>query len=266
MTLHLTALVAVLLAQAPATPAPGTVDDATAIRLMESGQIRKVTTLSKGVTKPRRVTLTDGTLTHDAVFQSVDEEKNIERFSTGRVELGFRDSYHFNIAASALARVLGLEGMIPPCIERVVQGDRGSLCWWVTWKWDEQMRVKQKIQPPSPVAWQRQWDVSRVFTALVEDTDRNQTNMLITEDWKLWMVDYSRAFRTSRELTATDRLGRCPKALLERLRSLDEAGIRAAVGDHLRPAEIEALNIRRRLLVEHFDALVKARGEMAVLF
>jgi hypothetical protein len=38
------------------------------------------------------------------------------------------------------------------------------------------------------------------------------------------------------------------------------------VGDHLRPGEIEALLIRRRLIVEHFDALVAAQGAAAVLF
>lgn len=260
------ALVAVLLAQAPAATAPEGIDDATAVRLLESGRITKIKTLSKGVTRPRRVTLTDGALTHDAVFQNVDEEKQIERFASGRVELGFRDSYQFNIAASRLARILGLEGMVPPCIARVVDGNRGSLCWWVTWKWDEQMRVKAKLQPPNPLAWQRQWDTSRVFTALVEDTDRNQTNMLITAEWHLWAVDFSRAFRTSHELSTRDRLHRCPKALLERLRTLDEAAIRAAVGDHLRPNEVTAIAVRRRLIVEHFDNLVKQKGEVGVLF
>ena len=110
-----------------------------------------IKTLSKGVTRPRRVTLTDGTLTHDAVFQIVNETKPVERFSTGRVELDFRDSWHFNIAAFELARLIGLDDMVPACVERIIQSERGSLCWWVTWKWDEQMRVKEKLRPPDPV-------------------------------------------------------------------------------------------------------------------
>ena len=137
------------------------------------------------------MTLTDGTLTHDAIFQNVNENKPVERFATGRVELDFRDSWHFNIAAFELARLVGLDDMVPPCVERAIQGERGSLCWWVTWKWDEQMRVEEKLRPPDPVRWQQQWDVMRVFRELVQDTDRNQTNMLITEDWKVWMVDFS---------------------------------------------------------------------------
>ncbi len=248
--------------QAQAPPA-----DIEAIRqFLLTARIVHVKTLSKGVTRPRRMTLTDGTLTHDAIFQSVNENKPVERFSSGRVELGFRDSWHFNIAAFELARLVGLDDMVPPCVERTIQGERGSLCWWVTWKWDEQMRVKEKLRPPDPIRWQQQWDVMRVFRELVEDTDRNQTNMLITEEWKVWMVDFSRAFRTSRKLTAPAQLRRCPRALLERLRALDDDAVRAAIAGHTQPAEVAAVLARRRLIVEHFDTLVAEKGAGLVLF
>jgi hypothetical protein len=246
-----------------ATSAPP--DQAAIRQFLLKGKIVKIKTLSKGVTKPRKVTLTDGTLTHDAVFQNIDESKGIERFPTGRVELDFRDSWHFNVAAYELSRAVGLDYMVPACVPRIVQSERGSLCWWVDWKWDEQMRVKEKIRPPDTVNWQQQWDVMRVFRELVDDTDRNQTNMLITEDWKVWMVDFSRAFRKTHALRAPEQLRRCPKTLLERIRTLDEPTVRGAVGDHLRPGEIEALLVRRRLIVEHFDALVSAQGAAAVL-
>ena len=42
--------------------------------------------------------------------------------------------------------------------------------------------------------------------------------------------------------------------------------MRAAVGKHLLPAEIEAVLVRRRLIVEHFDALIAEKGADAVLF
>ena len=198
--------VLLLLTLAQAAPAPPAARHSTRRlprQFLLTAKVTKIKTLSKGVTRPRRVTLTDGTLTHDAVFQSVDESKGIERFPTGRVELDFRDSWHFNIAAFELARAVGLEGMVPPCVSRIIQSERGSLCWWVTWKWDEQMRVAEKIRPPDTVDWQQQWDVMRVFRELVDDTDRNQTNMLITEDWKVWMVDFTRAFRKTHELRAS---------------------------------------------------------------
>ena len=257
----LASLIAAGQAPAPMAPAPDAARD-----LLLTGRVVRVKTLSKGVTRPRRVTLTSGSATFDAVFQSVDEAKPIERFAGGRVELDFRDSFHFNIAAWELSRLVGLDAMVPVCVERMLQSERGSLCWWVNWKWDEQMRVKAKLRPPDPVAWQRQWDAMRVFRELVDDTDRNQTNMLITEDWRLWMVDFSRAFRKSRSLRKPDQLKRCPRVLLERLRALDAGAVRAAIGDRLRPVEVEAVLARRDLIVAHFDALVAEQGADLVLF
>ena len=264
-------LVAMLAGGQPAAPAGGQPATPTGVpeaseRLLETGTVTRVKTLSKGITRPRKITLTDGVVTHDAVFQSIDDEKPVERFGSGRIELDFRDSYHFNIAAYRLARAIGLDHMVPPCVERVIRGERGSLCWWIDWQWDEQMRVKQKLRPPDPIRWQQQWDAARVFGALVEDTDRNQTNMLITGDWRLWMVDFSRAFRKTQALGRPDRLRRCPRALLDRLRALAEPDVRAAVGPHLREAEIEGVLSRRQRIVDHFDALVAERGEAAVLF
>src|SRR5437016_9726165 len=61
----------------------------------------------KGITNPWRLTLTDGTVTHDASFQAVDEHK--ARMETLRgVELGFVDSYKYNIAAYQLSELLGI--------------------------------------------------------------------------------------------------------------------------------------------------------------
>ena len=35
----------------------------------------------------------------------------------------------------------------------------------------------------------------RVFDELIANTDRNLGNMLIDRQWKLWLIDHSRAFR-----------------------------------------------------------------------
>src|SRR5688572_1727147 len=51
----------------------------------------------RGVTAPRRVTLTDGVITHDAVFQAVDERQTVANLSgagrQAKTELNFVDSY-----------------------------------------------------------------------------------------------------------------------------------------------------------------------------
>ena len=47
----------------------------------------------KGITEPWRLTLTDGTLTHDASFQAIDEHKPRMQLASGTTELNFIDSY-----------------------------------------------------------------------------------------------------------------------------------------------------------------------------
>ena len=54
----------------------------------------------KGITSPWRLTLSDGTVTHDGGFQAVDEHKARMEFANGTVELNFVDSYKYNIACS----------------------------------------------------------------------------------------------------------------------------------------------------------------------
>ena len=43
----------------------------------------------KGITHPWRLTLSDGTLTHDASFQPVDEHKSMVTMASGKSEMNF---------------------------------------------------------------------------------------------------------------------------------------------------------------------------------
>jgi hypothetical protein len=109
----------------------------------------------KGITNPLRLTLTDGTVTHDASFQAVDEHKASMQLDSG-TEVGFVDSYKYNIAAYLLAELLGLDDMLPVYVERKWHGDKGSLSWWLPVKMDELKRYKQNITAPDADAWNNQ--------------------------------------------------------------------------------------------------------------
>src|ERR1700680_4068841 len=61
-----------------------------------------------GITHTARLTLSDGTVTHDASFQPIDERKASMVLTSG-TELNFVDSYKYNIAAYGLAELLGLD-------------------------------------------------------------------------------------------------------------------------------------------------------------
>ncbi len=220
----------------------------------------------KGITRPFRLTLSDGNLIHDAGFQSIDEFQMIKRLSSGTTEINFRDSYHFNIAAYELAKLLGLEHMMPVTVERSYQGNKGSLTWWLKVKMDEAERLTQKIVPPDVDAHNKQIYKVRVFSQLVYDTDRNLTNVLIGENWELYMIDFSRAFRLHKQLKDPDELLYCDRQLLEKLQQLDAAELERKTESHLRKPEIEALMARRDQIVAHFQQLIAEKGEKEVLY
>src|SRR5688572_4604543 len=84
----------------------------------------------KGVTGTKRLTLSDGRLVHDASFQSVDQHAMGNDPMARRVgELIFVDSYKYNLAAYEIARLVGLDHMMPVTVERRVNGEVGSLSW-----------------------------------------------------------------------------------------------------------------------------------------
>ena len=237
---------------------------------LKSAKVVRSRTTSKGVTAPKRLTLTDGTITHDAVFQAVDDKQMVAKLNgRGRGEttqLNFVDSYRYNLAAYAVAGLLGLDHMMPVYVERRWSGQIGSISWFVPSIMDESERLKNKVQPPNPTDWNHQMYRMRVFTALTRDTDRNLTNVLITPDWKVVMIDFSRAFRLQPELMYGKDLGRIDRKLMAKLEALDRDEVKKTVGDWLTSGEMDAMMKRRDLLVAHFKKLIADVGEDKVLY
>jgi hypothetical protein len=237
---------------------------------LKSAKVVRSRTTSKGVTAPKRLTLTDGAITHDAVFQAVDEKQMVAKLNgRGRgetTELNFVDSYRYNLAAYAVAGLLGLDHMMPVYVERRWSGQIGSISWFVPSIMDESERLKNKVQPPNPTDWNHQMYRMRVFTALTRDTDRNLTNVLISPDWKVVMIDFSRAFRLQPELMYGKDLGRIDRKLMAKLEALDGDEVKKTVGDWLTSGEMDAMMKRRDLLVAHFKKLIADVGEDKVLY
>jgi len=221
---------------------------------------------NKGITSTFRLTLSDGTLTHDAHFQPVDEHKSIMRFSDGRTEMNFVDSYKNNLAAYALAELIGFDDMMPVYVERKVDGKMGSLSWWLPVKMDDADRVKGKLDPPDKEAWNNQMYKIRVFDNLVYDTDPNLTNVLIGEDWKLWRVDFSRGFRSFKDVKDPKDLVRCDRQLFEKLKALDADQLMEKTKQHLTKDEVKGVMARRDKIVAYFQKLIAEKGENEVLY
>jgi len=219
----------------------------------------------KGVTGSWRLTLSDGTTTHDASFQAINDTKPTMQLATG-TELGFVDSYRYNIAAFRLAEMLGLDDIVPVYVERKWKGDTGSLSWWLPVKMDEKERVAQKIAVPDPDAWNNQMYKVRVLDQLVYDSDPNLTNVLITEDWKIWRIDFTRAFRLHKELKGVSDLAHCDRQLFAKLKTLNQDELTEKTKHYLNKDEIKALMVRRDKIVEQFQKLIAEKGENEVLY
>ena len=221
---------------------------------------------NKGVTHTSRLTLSDGTLTHDASFQPVDEHTRVKKFASGNTEMNFVDSYKYNLAAYGLAELVGFDDMMPVYVERRWQGQTGSLSWWLPVKMDDAERVKQKLEPPDQNAWNNQMYKIRVFDELVYDTDVNLTNVLIGEDWRLWRIDFTRAFRTYNELKNTKDLVRCDRQLFEKLKALNANELAEKTKQYLTKDEMKAVMARRDKIVAQFQKMISEKGEKEVLY
>lgn len=255
----------VCVAQAAARPAASQpLSDAEKETFLRTARIIARQTLTTGITRPERATLTDGRLTHDAHIQSIDSSTR-RYHPTKRRWVTLRDSYRFNVAAYRLDRLLGLQ-MVPVSVERSIDGQPAAVSWWVD---DvlmmESERLSRAVEPAEPALWEDRLHQADLFRQLLHDTDPNPANLLITTDWRLWMVDFTRSFRTYRRLPDPESIERVDRQLYDGLRALRPKVLRHELGDLLARAEMNALLARRDLLLDLLEARISASGEAAVI-
>ena len=105
-----------------------------------------------------------------------------------------------------------------------------------------------------------------MFDQLIYNTDRNLGNVLITKDWKIWMIDHSRTFRRHKTLKTPGNLGKCDRRLLAAMRKLNYEMLASELRPYLNKVQIKALLARRDRIVKFFDTAVAQKGEHAVLY
>jgi hypothetical protein len=147
-----------------------------------------------------------------------------------------------------------------------MEGDRGSFGWWLPVKMDEADRVKQKLPVPDADSWNKQMYKVRVLDQLVYDTDANLTNVQIGEDWKIYRIDFSRAFRLFKTLKSENDLVQCDRQLFTKLKALDGTELAARTKGFLSKQEVQAVMARRDKIVDHFQKLIAEKGENEILY
>jgi hypothetical protein len=221
---------------------------------------------TKGVTEPRRAVLSRDGVTARANFKIVDEEQIRARLADGRVVQNFKDDFRHEIAAYELSKLLGSD-LVPPCVQRNIYGETGSLCLWVENAMTEWDRRQKGINPPDLAEWRNQMATVELFLQLTDDIDfQNVANILVDKNWKVHKIDASRAFYTDHELPRPERLTRFSRSMLEALEGLSQEEVKASLKRLVNKYQIEALMARRDAILELAKERIAEKGEDAVLF
>ena len=152
---------------------------------------------------------------------------------------GFRESYKAEIAAYEVDKLLKMD-MVPPTVERQLEGHYGAAQLWVENIVDSNTNAPGEANRAD---WEDQLVRTRMFDVLIGYRDRDPGNMLHDADWHLILIDHSRAFGDGTEIP--HKLNRIDLRLWSRIESLTRNQLDAALGAWLDDAEIKAILDRR---------------------
>ena len=199
----------------------------------------------RGRTEPWTIILDDGQVVRRSIFKYVDRRRPSM----------LPDSYFYEIAAYEFSKLLGLD-IVPPVVERQIEGTKGSLQAFVESAVPEAARRRNGPEPPEPLKFGEALESVRVFALLVNDTCENLEDTLVeTGTWRVFRVDFSEAFGPSPELRPDCGLTSCPDGLCLKLRDLDDRVIGQRLAPYLNKDEIGALIRRKGRLIRLLEDL-----------
>jgi hypothetical protein len=238
-------------------------DDQEVLEFLAKAKIVGDAKIDVGITKPRRLELERDGIRARAIFHDVEIEKQRIKLHGGELVNFFRDHYANNVAAYELSRLLGMTN-VPPAVVRRLGGQPGSVQLWIENAKTDADRRQMEIEPPAASRLTRldMW----VFDNLINNIDRNQTNILYDANWNLWFIDHTRTFGRGKELPSPERVSRCSRRLWRALLELDEEETRKRLKPFLGIYEIRGMLARRKLLIALLEERIARLGEKAVLF
>jgi hypothetical protein len=153
---------------------------------------------------------------------------------------GFWESYKTEIAAYELDKLLKLD-MVPPSVERQLQGVEGAAQLWVEGAYG----VKEGDAPgePNRTQWDNQLVRIAMFDNLIGNRERNLGNMLRDAEWNVILLDHSRAFGAGTELPY--KMRRIDGAFWAKVESLTRPQLDAVLRAWIGEPEIQAILDRR---------------------
>ena len=184
----------------------------------------------------------------------------VKKLRPGRLN-GFWESYKSEIAGYKLDRLLDLD-MVPPTVERQIDGEPASVQLWV----ENTLMLKEvqerKLRSPDGAGWNRQLHRVQVFDDLSGNIDENAGNLLFDPAWNFIKIDHSRAFTDTPVLPV--KLTRIDRPFFERIKALDRETVKREIGSLLEAGALPALFRRRDAIVKTFESLARKNGEAQV--
>lgn len=168
---------------------------------------------------------------------------------------GFREDYKANIAAYEIDKLLKLD-MVPPTVERELQGHKGSATFWV-----EKVLASNEGALPSGSAksrWEKQLRRMMMFDNLIGNKDRNKANTLRDAAWNVILIDHTRAFGSDTELP--HRLTEIDQDSWARIEKLTRKQLDDALRPWLDENEIAAILERRERMKADINKPVGQAG------
>jgi hypothetical protein len=213
---------------------------------LKNVKVVRLVDLGTGVTHPRRAYAEPGGLVESFVWKKLEPSR----------QNGYWESYKSEIAAYELDKLLQLD-MVPPFVERKVNGERGAAGLWLkdTKNWEEALKL------PKPPTWTGDLVRMKMFDCFIGNPDRNKGNMLADASMRLFLIDHSRAFVDDTKLVAP--FEHVEPDLWKHMMELDEATLKAKLGPWMERGMINSMLARRQKMQTLVDAIVKKLGPAA---
>ena len=216
---------------------------------LKSADVVSLEDIGTGVTKPKRAHLRPADPFGSLVWKMLPP---------GR-PAGYWESYKSEIAAYELDKLLNMR-MVPPAVERRVNGELGAAVMWV----DGPRSVKQMGgKVPSGPIWGTATRKMLLFDNLIGNPDRNAGNILVGPPGELILIDHSRAFLTHRDLS--NKVERVDAELWEAAMALTRDDLARVLRPWIDDSAIDAILKRRTRMATEVDKLVAKKGRAVVI-
>ncbi len=214
---------------------------------LRTAEIDRFEEIPVGVTRPKRAFLKPGGPVASIAWKALPPSRNT----------GYWESYKSEIAAYEMDKLLGMT-MVPVAVEKKWKGQTAAAILWIS----PVRQWKDVRDLPKPVKWNRQAILMKMFDNLIGNPDRNMGNLIVDDDWNLFLIDHSRAFVDSKDLPV--KMERIDREVWNRMLALDEPGVTTALGTWLDSRAIRAMIARRDRMKAAVDKLVANSSEAAV--